>query len=66
MRIPDLCDIHNLHKKLQNLPPADIIIHSGDVTMAGTGKEIVDFIDWFSALDYKYDFCECLTDERKI
>jgi len=39
MRIPDLCHIHNLHKKLQNLPPADIIIHSGDVTMAGTNRQ---------------------------
>jgi len=39
---------------LSDLPPADIIIHSGDMSMAGTGKEVYDFIEWFGALDYKY------------
>lgn len=54
MRILHLSDTHNLHHNLQNLPPADIIIHSGDISMAGTGKEVMDFINWFTVLDYKY------------
>lgn len=54
MRILHISDTHNLHQNLQKLPPADIIIHSGDMSMAGTGKEVMDFINWFTALKYKY------------
>ena len=54
MCILHLSDTHNLHHELQKLPPADIIIHSDDISMAGTGKEVMDFINWFTALDYKY------------
>ena len=71
MRILHLSDTHNQHQQLADLPPADIIIHSGDVSMAGTGKEIVDFVDWFSALDYKYKIFiagnhdDCLDGKKK-
>ena len=54
MRILHLSDTHNLHRELQNLPPADIIIHSGDMSMSGTVQEIMSFLDWFVALDYQY------------
>jgi predicted phosphohydrolase len=54
MHIVHISDTHNLHQELQNLPPVDIIIHSGDISMAGTGKEVMDFINWFTVLDYKY------------
>jgi Icc-related predicted phosphoesterase len=54
MRILHLSDTHNLHRQLTNLPDADVIIHSGDCSMEGTGKEIIDFIEWFGALDYRY------------
>jgi predicted phosphohydrolase len=65
MRLLHLSDTHNLHKQLTDLPAADIIIHSGDVSMAGTPVEVMDFIEWFGGLDYKYkifiagnhDFC---------
>jgi len=54
MHILHLSDTHNQHRQLGKLPAADVIIHSGDISYAGTGKEVVDFIDWFGALDYKY------------
>lgn len=54
MLLLHLSDTHNQHRQLGKLPAADVIIHSGDISYAGTGKEVVDFIDWFSALDYKY------------
>jgi len=54
MRILHISDTHNLHHNRQKLPPADIIVHSGDISMAGTGKEVMDFINWFTVLDYKY------------
>lgn len=54
MRILHLSDTHNLHRQLSALPAADVIVHSGDVSYAGTGPEVMDFIEWFGALDYKY------------
>jgi Icc-related predicted phosphoesterase len=54
MRIVHISDTHNAHHSLHDLPAADIIIHSGDFSMAGTGKEVVDFVEWFGGLDYQY------------
>jgi len=54
LRLLHLSDTHGKHHLLQNLPVADIIIHSGDVSWAGSGKEVVDFVDWFGALNYRY------------
>ncbi len=65
MRILHLSDTHNLHRELKDLPKADLIIHSGDISFSGEGNEVMDFIDWFCKLDYNYkifisgnhDFC---------
>lgn len=65
MLILHLSDTHSKHHELRNLPPADIIIHSGDISFAGSENEVMDFIEWFGALPYKYkifiagnhDFC---------
>ncbi|MDR0873617.1 MAG: metallophosphatase domain-containing protein [Prevotellaceae bacterium] len=54
MSILHLSDTHAQHHKMQNLPKADVIIHSGDITLAGTGEEVTDFIDWFDDLDYRH------------
>ena len=54
MRLLHISDTHNLHRQLNNLPAADIIVHSGDISYAGTGQEVVDFVEWFGALDYQY------------
>ncbi len=65
MLILHLSDTHGKHHELRNLPSADIIIHSGDISFAGSENEVMDFIEWFAALPYKYkifiagnhDFC---------
>jgi Icc-related predicted phosphoesterase len=54
MRILHISDTHNLHQQLTDLPVADITIHSGDISYAGTGKEVMDFIEWFGALECEY------------
>ncbi len=54
MTILHLSDTHSKHRLLQDLPNADIIIHSGDVSFAGSENEVMDFIEWFGALPYKY------------
>ena len=54
MKILFLSDTHSQHRKLKNLPEADMVIHAGDVSKTGRDHEVEDFMRWFSALDYKY------------
>ena len=56
MKIVTISDTHTKHEELnQDLPDADMIIHCGDFTSLGREFEIVDFMEWYSALDqYKY------------
>ena len=54
MKILFFSDTHKLHRKLKNLPEADLLIHGGDVSKTGADHEVEDFIHWFSALKYKY------------
>lgn len=49
-----LSDTHGQHKNLKSLPEADIIVHSGDFTFAGTEEEAYDFMNWFCNLPYKH------------
>ena len=54
MKILFLSDTHSQHRKLKDLPKADLIIHSGDISKMGRDYEVEDFIRWFSGLDYRY------------
>ena len=54
MKILHLSDTHNKHWLLNDLPAADVIVHSGDASEFGQINEIIDFFVWFGALDYKY------------
>ena len=49
-----LSDTHSQHRRLTKLPGADVIIHSGDFTMAGAEQETMDFINWFCNLPYRH------------
>lgn len=46
MRFILLSDTHGQHEKLQ-LPPGDVLIHSGDISSKGTYEETVLFLNWF-------------------
>jgi Icc-related predicted phosphoesterase len=54
MKLCIISDTHNKHKRLAKLPDADVIIHCGDFTSIGQSHEIVNFMQWFSKLQYKY------------
>lgn len=54
MKIVHISDTHGKHRELTNLPDADMIIHSGDFTFAGTDNEAIDFMDWYCDLPYMY------------
>ena len=54
MRILHISDTHSKHRELPPLPNADIIVHSGDFTFAGSEDEAYDFINWFCDLPYQH------------
>lgn len=54
MRVVCLSDTHGKHRLLKSLPHADCIIHAGDVSKDGSERSCLDFLSWFSKLDYKY------------
>ena len=54
MRILHLSDTHGCHRRLRELPEADVVVHSGDFCMVGTEEEAIDFMNWFCDLPYKH------------
>lgn len=54
MRILHLSDTHGLHRRLRDLPAADVLVHSGDFTMAGSRDETRDFVRWLEGLPYAH------------
>lgn len=68
MKILHISDTHGCHRRLHDLPQADIVVHSGDLTMNGSEQEALDFMNWFCDLPYpqKIFICgnhdECLYD----
>ena len=54
MNILHLSDTHGAHRSLGRLPEADMIVHSGDISMNGSSSEALDFMRWFSALPYAH------------
>lgn len=54
MRILHISDTHGRHGLLKQMPAADVIIHSGDITEYGTEEEVFSFVEWFESLDYRY------------
>ena len=54
MTILHLSDTHGVHRELGLLPEADVIVHTGDFTWAGTEGEALDFMDWFCGLPYRH------------
>ena len=52
MTILHISDTHGLHERLGAMPPADVLVHSGDFSHNGTEEEVLDFLNWLIMLDY--------------
>lgn len=52
MKILHLSDTHGLHRKINDLPQADVVVHSGDISHNGTESEVLDFLNWYIELPY--------------
>lgn len=59
MKILHLSDTHGCHRRLRELPPADIVVHSGDFTMNGSEAEAIDFLNWLCDLPYRHKIFIC-------
>lgn len=59
MKILHLSDTHGCHRRLQDLPEADVVVHSGDFTMNGSEPEALDFLNWFCDLPYAHKIFIC-------
>ena len=54
IKILHISDTHGMHRRLSELPQADILVHSGDFTMNGSGQEALDFLEWLCELPHKH------------
>lgn len=59
MKILHLSDTHGCHRRLRDLPDADMVVHSGDFTMNGSQQEAIDFMNWFCDLPYAHKIFIC-------
>lgn len=53
MKIICIADTHNKHQQIL-IPAGDIIIHAGDFSEAGTRRETLEFLNWFSSLPHQH------------
>ena len=54
LRLLHISDTHGVHRRLRDLPEADILVHSGDFTMSGSEAEALDFLEWLCDLPYRH------------
>ena len=59
MKILHLSDTHGYHRRLPELPDADVVVHSGDFTMNGSEQEALDFLNWFCELPHRHKIFIC-------
>jgi Icc-related predicted phosphoesterase len=59
VKILHLSDTHGCHRRLRDLPEADVVVHSGDFTMNGSEAEAIDFMNWLCDLPYRHKIFIC-------
>lgn len=46
--------ISDTHTNTPKIPPGDLLIHAGDLTNAGSAKDIQTQLDWLNSLPHRY------------
>jgi len=55
MKICFISDTHGKHHEMNmSLFEADVIVSAGDITNVGEKNDTIDFLNWFSKLNYKH------------
>lgn len=52
-RLVCISDTHNHHREIK-LPPGDVLVHAGDMTMSGSREETETFLKWMVAQPHKH------------
>jgi hypothetical protein len=52
MRLVCVSDTHGLHRSLV-LPDGDVLVHAGDMTHFGKGRQLDDFNEWLGELPFR-------------
>jgi len=55
LKICCISDTHMLHDEIEDMPDADILIHSGDFCRVGEEREVKEFNRWLGTLKDKYN-----------
>jgi len=53
LKFVTIADTHGKHSSLK-IPPGDILIHAGDISMKGEENEIIEFLNWFDNQDFEH------------
>lgn len=53
MKFVAISDTHGLHRQVK-LPKGDVLLHAGDISHRGKEEEVLDFLSWFSKLNYQH------------
>ena len=53
MKFVAIADTHYQHRNVK-LPKGDVLLHAGDVSYKGEKAEVLDFLKWFSDLNFTY------------
>jgi len=56
MKITFISDTHGKHNTISNdvLGTGDVLVHCGDLTNIGEEHDVIDFLDWFSKVEYTH------------
>jgi Icc-related predicted phosphoesterase len=54
MRLVLMSDTHGLHASIPEMPPGDVLVHAGDISLRGSLPEIADFLAWFEAQPHRW------------
>jgi hypothetical protein len=51
-----ISDTHSKHADMAPLPPGDVLLHAGDMTVNGSLEEVLDFAAWWHAQPHAQKF----------
>lgn len=54
LKIVSISDTHGYHRRIKNIPDADVLIHAGDITGRGEIKVLNDFAMWMKELPHAH------------
>lgn len=55
VRFVCISDTHGRHRRIEHMPPGDVLLHAGDITNTGELQQLEDFSAWLGSLkQYKH------------